>query len=111
MLETNPKLQPIDIKKILQLTATDIQQRNDIEKTIIGNGYDFDSGFGLINAEAAIDLAKNYEPSTPVDPTDKNPDNIVVNDPFQTGGGIFDLLSLFLLICCYGVSVYYQNQK
>ncbi len=48
LLESNPELQPVDIKKILQDTAIDIFQRNNDEKTETGNGFDFDSGYGLI---------------------------------------------------------------
>jgi len=111
LLETNPKLQVIDIKKILQQTAVDIFQRNNDKKTEIGAGFDFDSGYGLINAEAAVDLAKTYKASKPVDPPP--PDKgIVVNDPSEAGGGMVDLFSLLLLTFFWGgVFLFRSNQN
>lgn len=95
LLEINPKLQPIDIKKILQQTAIDIVQKNNENKTIIGDGYDMDSGFGLINAERAVDLAESYPASKPEKFTDKG--EITVNNANQTGGGVFSLVFLFFV--------------
>lgn len=56
LLEANPSLQPVEVKKVLQRTAIDILQRNDKMKTSIGIGYDLDSGYGLVNAEAAVNF-------------------------------------------------------
>ncbi|MCU7922946.1 MAG: S8 family serine peptidase [Candidatus Thiodiazotropha sp. (ex Dulcina madagascariensis)] len=105
LLEINPKLQPIDIKQILQNTAIDILQRNNDLKTATGPGFDFDSGFGLIQAEAAVDLARNYEASDPDEPFDDDMDSIIVNDSDQAGGGgmigmpdIFSLMIFFIVI-------------
>jgi len=86
LLESNPKFQPVDIKKILQDTSIDILQRNDDVRTGTGSGFDFDSGHGLINAEAAVDLSTNFLATTP-DPYDGDTDKIIVNDPYQSGGG------------------------
>ncbi|MCU7920771.1 MAG: S8 family serine peptidase [Candidatus Thiodiazotropha sp. (ex Epidulcina cf. delphinae)] len=104
LLEINPKLQPIDIKQILQNTAIDILQRNDDLKTATGPGFDFDSGFGLIQAEAAVDLARNYKASDQEEPFDDDMDSIIVNDSDQAGGGgmigmpdIFSLM-IFLIV-------------
>ncbi|HFC93036.1 MAG TPA: peptidase S8 [Leucothrix mucor] len=96
LLETNPKLQPIDIKKILQQTATDILQRNNENKTITGEGYDRDSGFGLINAETAVNLAGSYPASKPEKPNDKG--EIIVNNTNKTGGGVIELFIFFIFI-------------
>jgi subtilisin family serine protease len=96
LLEINPKLQPIDIKTILQKTSTDIIQRNNKDKTITGEGFDLDSGFGLINAEAAVDLAENYPASEPEKLIDKN--EIIVNKTDQIGGGGFSFRFLIFLL-------------
>ena len=109
LLEANPKLQPIDIKKILQQTSTDILQRNNENKTITGEGYDLDSGFGLINAEAAVDLAGSYPASKPEKPTDKG--EIVVNNPNQTGGGSIDLFIFLIFIFILGRNSYLKKYK
>jgi subtilisin family serine protease len=102
LLETNKNLQPIDIKKILQQTSIDIFQRNDEKKTSIGNGFDFDSGYGLIDAEAAVNLAKNYTASIPLNLSNGDTRDIAVNDPEQVGGGVFDPFTfLFLFILAY----------
>ncbi len=100
LLEVNPKLQPLDIKKILQQTAIDIVQRNTKDKTAIGEGYDMDSGFGLINAEAAVNLAGSYPASKPEKPTDK--EKINVNNLEQAGVGAFSLaLYVFIFGLCF----------
>jgi len=98
LLEINPQLQPADIKKILQDTAVDIIQRKHENgtNTVLKTGFDFDSGYGLINAEAAVDLAKNFQPSRPLEPDNSTPEEIIVNDLNQSGGGIFNPLSLLL---------------
>ncbi len=100
LLEINPQLQPADIKQILQSTAVDIIQRkhDDGTKTTLKTGFDFDSGYGLINAEAAVDLAKSFQPSTPLENTNSTQEAIIVNDLNQSGGGgIFNRLTLLLL--------------
>jgi len=105
LLEANPSLQPIDIKNILQQTAVDILQRNNTDKTSIGSGYDLDSGFGLINAEAAIALAKNYTPSP--ENNISNNEEIVVNDIDQAGGGSISPKFILFLLCI----IYFQRIK
>jgi subtilisin family serine protease len=97
LLESNPELQPVDIRQILQTTSIDIIQRNseDDIKTGTGAGFDFDSGYGLINAELAVDMARNFQASTP-EKNDGKPNEIIVNDINQTGGGIVNLLSLII---------------
>lgn len=100
LLENNQKLQPVDIKKILQDTAIDIFQRNNEARTDTGSGFDFDSGYGLINAEAAVDLSTNF-PATIPEPYYEDNDKIIVNDPARSGGGgMFDLfsISIFLML-------------
>ncbi len=98
LLDSNQELQPADIKKILQDTSIDIFQRNNGVKTDTDSGFDFDSGYGLINAEAAVDLSRNFLPTTPV-PHDGDTDEIVVNDPGQSGGGgIFSLFSVSIFL-------------
>ncbi len=96
LLESNPELQPVDIKKILQDTAIDIVQRNDEARTVTGSGFDFDSGYGLIDAEAAVSLAKNYQASSPAVENAGDADPIIVNDSNQAGGGILNLYFLFM---------------
>jgi hypothetical protein len=101
LLERNPQLQPKDIKQILQSTAVDIILRNheDGTKTALKNGFDFDSGYGLINAEAAVDLAKNFQASPPQEPDNSNNGEITVNDINQNGGGgLFNIFYLFVLL-------------
>lgn len=98
LLEINPKLQPIDIKQILQTTSIDIIQRNsesDI-KTDTGVGFDFDSGYGLLNAELAVDMARTFQATAPQQ-IGEEPNEIIVNDINQTGGGMVNLLSLMII--------------
>jgi subtilisin family serine protease len=98
LLQVKPTLQPVDIKNILNETAIDITQINNKTKDTLPTGFDFDSGHGLVNAEAAISLAKNYQPSTPTDNSDGNMGSITVNDPKQLGGGgAFDLFYIAIL--------------
>ena len=110
LLEINKNLQPFDIKKILQNTSIDIFQRNDEKRTSIGNGFDFDSGYGLIDAEAAVNLAKDYIASIPLNLSNDNNDtsDIVVNDPQQVGGGVFDSFTLFFLFI---ITYYFKQYK
>ncbi len=98
LLESNTKLQPKDIKQILQKTAIDIVERKheDGAKTTLESGFDFDSGYGLIDAEAAVNLAKSFQPSALLENTDSS--QIIVNDINQaSGGGTITFLSLLLL--------------
>ncbi len=47
MLETNPSLTPAEIYDILESTASDMNEP----------GYDFDTGYGFINVDLAVDAA------------------------------------------------------
>ncbi|MDQ5767175.1 S8 family peptidase [Thiothrix subterranea] len=102
LLQVKPTLQPVDIKNILNETAIDITQINNKAKNTLPTGFDFDSGYGLVNAEAAINLAKNYQPSIPPDNSDGNMGDITVNNPNQLGGGgafdLFYIVALFVLL-------------
>jgi hypothetical protein len=80
-------LQPADIRNILQRTSIDIVQRNDEAKTEIGFGFDWDSGYGFIDAYAALNLSDNYQASTPTEPVEENSDSLIVNDQNHAGGG------------------------
>jgi subtilisin family serine protease len=98
LLESNRELQPTDIKKILHDTAIDILQRNNDVKTDTGSGFDFDSGHGLINSEAAVNLSTNFLATTP-EPYIENTDKIIVNNLDQSGGGgIFDSFSMSMIL-------------
>jgi hypothetical protein len=108
LLQVNPELQPDDIKHILQKTAVDIYQRNnknssdylDIDN---GQGQDDDSGYGLLDATAAVALAKTYPASTTTNNGIDSDINPVVS---ETGAGgavdwmlILGLLMMFFLKC------------
>lgn len=99
LLQVKPALQPADIKDIINKTAVDITQVNNNAKNNLPRGFDFDSGYGLVNAMAAISIAQHYQPSTPSSPVDDNKETITVNNPHQLGGaGSFDLLYIFILL-------------
>lgn len=102
LLEKNPKLQPQDIKKILQETAVDIilRKHEDTTKTPLETGFDFDSGYGLINAEAAVGLASTFQASPPAETGNNNSGGvIIINDSSQSsGGGTINCFCLLLLI-------------
>ncbi|NOX42361.1 MAG: S8 family serine peptidase [Gammaproteobacteria bacterium] len=99
LLEINPELQAVDIQQILHRTSIDILQRNDDAKTDTGTDFDFDSGYGLIDAEAAIGLSQDYPASTPPESSIGDVDRIIVNDSSQVGGGgMLDLLSLLTFL-------------
>lgn len=101
LLQFKPRLQPVDIKNILNETAIDITQINNKAKSNLPMGFDFDSGYGLVNAEAAINLATNYQPSTPIDNSD-DMGGITVNDPNNLGGGgAFDFFILVFSLYCW----------
>ena len=62
MRQVAPSLPPAEITHVLQLTAIDILEREIAllgERVYIGDGYDNDSGAGLIDAWAALDLIIN----------------------------------------------------
>lgn len=109
LLEANPKLQPKDIKNILQRTAIDIEQSNNKNKSFVGNGYDLDSGYGLIQAEAALTLAKNYDLSNDNKVIDDTP--IKVNEISQGGTGSIDIFQLiFLIFTVLGLSFKFRQK-
>ena len=96
LLDNNPELQPVDIKNILQTTAIDIVQRNNKLKTDIGVGFDLDSGFGLINSEAAVNLSTSYQASSPETVKEGDTDYINVYDANGSSGG--GALGIFLIL-------------
>lgn len=65
MLEANPALTPADVRRILQQTARPITLRFTSARPTITfpidevgpDGYDFDSGYGLVDAAAAVEAA------------------------------------------------------
>ena len=67
MLEANPALTPADIRQILEETARPMTLRFTSARPTITfpidevgpDGYDFDSGFGLVDAAAAIEAAND----------------------------------------------------
>lgn len=98
LLENRPDLQPADIKNIMQRTSIDMVQRNDEENTEIGLGVDWDSGYGLIDAYAALNLSDDYQASAPIEPVDEDSGSLNVNDPNHTGGGgVLGVFSMMLL--------------
>jgi hypothetical protein len=52
MLQKNPNLTPLEIYSILENTAIDMNTP----------GFDFDSGYGLIDALGAVDAASGVPP-------------------------------------------------
>ena len=80
MLQSNRDLKPRDIKTILQLTAVDVTHRNDADRTFTGEEYDFDSGYGLVDAHRAVSLATTYNASTESAVDNLVPENITVHD-------------------------------
>lgn len=109
LLQAEPILQPADIKDILNKTAVDITQVNNNTRNSLPTGFDFDSGYGLVNAEAAIRLAKNYQPSTPSDPIDEDTGTVKVNGSSQLGGsGGFDLFYVFILFMLLVAHEYFK---
>ena len=44
------------------------------------------SGYGLVNAEAAVDLSRTFQASNP-ETGGSDTGEIIVNDPNQSGGG------------------------
>ncbi len=57
MLQCNPLLTPEEIKTILQNTATDITIGSSASGEPAGPGVDLATGYGLVNAAAAMDAA------------------------------------------------------
>jgi subtilisin family serine protease len=109
LLESNPKLQPVDIKQILQNTSIDILQRNNSSEIITGSGFDSDSGYGLVNAEAAVDLSRTFQASNP-ETEDPDTGEVIVNDPNQNGGGMLNpFFIVTFLINMIIIKVYIHN--
>ena len=106
MLEANKDLQPADIKTILQLTAVDVRHRNDAQRTYIGERYDFDSGYGLVDAHKAVSMAPGYNVSSPAS-GNSNAGHIMVHEP-NLGAGALDLAGLFLIGL---LSLVYRNKS
>lgn len=59
MLELNPNLSPFDIYDILQSTAIDMDDPSTPEFDV---GFDFATGYGLIQADRALSLAAKRVP-------------------------------------------------
>ena len=70
MLRVNPDLTPKLCKKVIEQTATDLYQMSD--DAILYGGYDRFTGYGLLNAEAAVEKAILLN-----DPSDWNGDGSV----------------------------------
>lgn len=102
LLQLNPQFQADDIKHILQQTAIDIYQRNyknsgayqDIDN---GHGRDDDSGYGLLDATAAVAYAKNYPAATASD-TGINSDINSVDAENGGAGSLNWVIALILLL-------------
>lgn len=67
LLQVNPALTPLQVYSILEETAIDMGV----------NGFDFDSGFGLIDAEAAVSAAVQ----TPTSEPSASPSNMPSQQP------------------------------
>lgn len=61
MLEANPSLSPAEIYKILEETALDMDDPSTPEFDV---GFDFATGYGLIQADRAVSRAKKSVPET-----------------------------------------------
>lgn len=109
LLQLNPELSPTDIKAILQQSAVDVVLRDKQDLSVpdnIGQGIDKDSGSGYIDAQTAVNFAKKYVATKPIEST-PTPDHMTSGDETQdsatpygtvTVGGI----SVFvLLMLCY----------
>ncbi len=91
MLETNPELKPQDIMNIMELTAVDVTMRNNDARTVVGEDFDFDSGFGLIDGYAAVSMAAGYTASASTATPVSSQSEVVVHRP-ASGGAVFLLL-------------------
>jgi len=101
MLQANSNLQPQDIKTILHLTAVDVTHRNDADRTFTGEEYDFDSGYGLVDAHRAVSLATTYNASTDSADDSLVPESITVHRPPSSGSGAVDQFAVLLLAVLY----------
>jgi len=99
MLESNPRLQPQDIKTILHNTATDMGGR---EETVTpdNTGFDFDTGYGFINIDEAVSKAQSSEASAPTNSTTPSNDPIVYSEAFG-GTGSITINSVVVLCLVY----------
>ena len=95
MLQSNRDLQPRDIKTILQLTAVDVKNRNDSDRTYTGEEYDFDSGYGLVDAHKAVSMATTYNSSPAFSADGLVSDSVAVHRA-QSGAGVTDPISLLI---------------
>ena len=66
---------PEVVRQILQESATDLGDA----------GYDIWYGYGLLNAEAAVDLAREYAGETPEEPEEEEPEEEEPEEEEQTG--------------------------
>ncbi|WGZ96252.1 MAG: S8 family serine peptidase [Candidatus Thiothrix putei] len=105
LLESKPQLQPMDIQLILQRSATDILQLNDSVKTFAGAGFDFDSGYGLVDTRAAMTLTSSYQAS-PMPSTEVIDSPLSINNISEQGGGgvtsVFCLTFLMIIVMFRG---------
>ncbi|MEM7257124.1 MAG: S8 family serine peptidase [Pseudomonadota bacterium] len=97
MLQLNDRLHPHAVKSILQQTAVDVRYRNDSARTFVGNSYDRDSGYGLVDAQVALSLAEDFDPASVLDDLAET-ENIVVHETI-TGSGTMDWRLILLLVC------------
>jgi len=111
LLQLNPEFRPADIKAILQQSAIDVLLRDKQDMSQpddIGVGPDNDSGSGYIDAQAAIDIAREFTPSaaientTPIDemPMSDDPQGSTIQDGVVTVGSNSGLSVLILIIWC-----------
>ena len=83
------------------LIAIDMYQRNNEEKTEIGEGFDFDSGYGLIDAEAAIDKAGSYYIVSKPNTLNDSGSEIEVSNINQAGAGTFGSSIFFISLIIF----------
>lgn len=95
MLDANSDLQPADIKSILHSTALDMPNRFGAD---VDGGFDFDTGFGLMDVNAAVELAMNTTASAaPVLDNEEPP--TYTYQPLFSGSGSSSNWTLFVLCC------------
>ena len=84
MLEAAPFLTPDQVKSILQVTAEDMDSPSTAWYDF---GFDFDTGFGFVNARTAVNAARLTNPPTPTPrPTVKSTPRPTPTPTMPTGG-------------------------
>jgi len=108
MLEINPELHPRDVMSILELTAIDVNRVNDEHQSMLDEDFDFRSGFGLIDALAAVSLASSYTPGKLEAATEGELQSVLVHTPASTGAGAALACALILLLIGMTRSCFYR---